>query len=363
MTLAAVLVAGLAGPAARADVRIRFGTDFGEFDVWLLEDDAPQHVYNFLAYLEDGDYDNSIFHRLVPGFVLQGGGFRVDPPIVPEADFLLQAVPRDPAIPNEFGRTNSAGTLALAKSAGNPSSGTSQFFVNLADNGPGSPANLDEQNGGFTVFGCLADPTLAVPLAINEVDVVDVSSSFGGDFAATPFENYVPPGPGEIADAREIVDFDVTRLPRVEGPCPGCNRKTKGRFVARLDLGDLGRSKQVPDVRFKLHGDHWTARGEGIDLRGTMIPRAGSNRKFDLAPDACGMEGVRSLLAELGSELVGEGFTATTDDPAPTLRAKLNKRKTKWIVRAEWAVTGSDGGDPIPGTLVLKTRARVRKLD
>lgn len=360
--LLALLVACLAGSQAEADFRVRFQTDFGDFDVWLLEHEAPQHVYNFLAYLEDGDYDDSVFHRLIPGFVLQGGGFRVGPPVVPGADFLLDPVPQDPAIPNEFGRTNSAGTLALAKRPNNPSSGTNQFFVNLADNGPGSPANLDEQNGGFTVFGCLADPALTVPLAIEAVDVVNVSGFFGADFSSTPFESYVPPGPGELPDAREIVDFDLTLVPGALGPCPACDRKAKGPLVAKLDLGERGKAKRVPDVKFKLFGDHWTARGDGVDLRGSLLPAAESDRKFELAPDACGMEGVRRLLDELGVELVGPGWTGSTDDPAPVARARLNKRRTKWIVKAEWPVSGSDGASPVAGRLVLKTRSRVKSL-
>jgi cyclophilin family peptidyl-prolyl cis-trans isomerase len=360
--VAAGIVVGAAAPAA-ADVRIRFSTDYGDFDAWLLEEDTPQHVFNFLAYLDDGDYEDSIFHRLIPDFVLQGGGFTVSVPDDPDVDFELDVVPTDPPIINEFKRTNSPGTLALAKLPGDPSSGTSQFFINLVDNGPGSPADLDAQNGGFTVFGCLADPTMAVPMAINEVEVVDVSSDFGGSFTDAPFENYVPPGVGEPADAREIVDFDVVEVPRVEGPCPGCDRKARGPLVAKLVLDELGTAKVVPDVKFKLFGDHWTALGDGIDLRGTLVPREGNDRKFDLLPDACGMEGLRTLLAALGTELAGEGFTVETDDPAPALRARLNKRKTKWIVRAKLPVTGDDDGEPVTGTLVVKTRSPVSKLD
>ncbi|MGH0038189.1 MAG: peptidylprolyl isomerase [Myxococcota bacterium] len=362
------LAAGLVAPPSAADVRIRVETDYGDFDMWLLEHDAPQHVFNFLAYLEDGDYDDLIFHRLARDFVLQTGGFKVAPLDDPDIDFdySLGPVPTDPSIPNEFGRTNSAGTVSLAKVGGNPNSGTSQWFVNLADNGVGTPSDLDSQNGGFTVFGCLADPTLAVPLAINEVEVVNLSSFFGDNFGTVPFEDYVPPAGGDFPDMLEVVDLDLTRVPAVERPCPGCDRKAKGPLVAKLKLGELGKAKQTPDVKFKLYGDHWTAKGDGIDLRGTLVPHEDDDRKFDLLPDACGMQGVRELLASLGAELVGEDFSALTDDPAPSLTGRLNKRKTKWTVRAEWPVTGSDGAegsDPIPGTLVLKGQGAVSKLD
>jgi peptidyl-prolyl cis-trans isomerase A (cyclophilin A) len=105
---------------------------------------ASLTVQNFLNYVNDGDYTNTIIHRSVPGFVIQGGGFIVD-------QLQIAEVPADPPVQNEFSqnRSNLPGTIALAKLADDPNSATNQWFFNLADNSE----NLDNQNGGFTVFG------------------------------------------------------------------------------------------------------------------------------------------------------------------------------------------------------------------
>jgi len=102
---------------------------------------APVTVLNFLQYVEDGFYDGTIFHRVIPDFVVQGGTFL--------PGLVRQEPLRDP-IPNEFdpSRSNVAGTVAMAKISGDPDSATSGFFFNLVDNSE----NLDNQNGGFTVF-------------------------------------------------------------------------------------------------------------------------------------------------------------------------------------------------------------------
>jgi peptidyl-prolyl cis-trans isomerase A (cyclophilin A) len=110
----------------------------------LYDDDCPITVANFLNYVADGDYDDSFFHRLVEGFVLQGGGFTYDSGL-DQFDF----VPADAPIVNEFLYSNVAGTIAMAKVGDDPDSATCQWFFNLADNS----ANLDLQNGGFTAFG------------------------------------------------------------------------------------------------------------------------------------------------------------------------------------------------------------------
>ncbi|MEA5534474.1 peptidylprolyl isomerase, partial [Crocosphaera sp. XPORK-15E] len=115
---------------------------------------APLTVDNFLNYVNDGDYSNTIIHRSVPNFIIQGGGFTVN-------DLSLGVVPSDPAVQNEFSadRSNLRGTIAMAKLGNDPNSATNQWFFNLADNSE----NLDNQNGGFTVFGqVLSEDDLAV---------------------------------------------------------------------------------------------------------------------------------------------------------------------------------------------------------
>ncbi|MGL5939803.1 MAG: peptidylprolyl isomerase [Waterburya sp.] len=131
---------------------------------------APATVTNFLNYVNDGDYVNSIIHRSVPGFIIQGGGFTIE-------DLDIGTVSSDPPVVNEFNsqRSNTRGTIAMAKLGNNPNSATSQWFFNLADNS----ANLDNQNGGFTVFGeVLSDTDLAPIDAIANLPFYDGSRYF-----------------------------------------------------------------------------------------------------------------------------------------------------------------------------------------
>jgi cyclophilin family peptidyl-prolyl cis-trans isomerase len=120
---------------------IRFETTKGGFTVELFEKEAPQTVANFLQYVDEGFFDGTIFHRVIPGFVIQGGGM---------APGLNQKKTRAP-IRNEAanGLENARGTLSMART-NDVNSATSQFFVNLADN-----AFLDHKPGnyGYAVFG------------------------------------------------------------------------------------------------------------------------------------------------------------------------------------------------------------------
>jgi cyclophilin family peptidyl-prolyl cis-trans isomerase len=150
-------------------------TNFGPLSIQLDPAAAPETVANFLKYVTDGDYDNSIFHRLIAGFVLQGGGFTTgSETFVNVSQFT--SVPTDPPVVNEFGRSNVRGTIAMAKLGTDPNSATSQFFFNLVDNS----GNLDGQNGGFTVFGELIDLTLLDQLAATPL------RNQGGTFTDLP---------------------------------------------------------------------------------------------------------------------------------------------------------------------------------
>jgi peptidyl-prolyl cis-trans isomerase A (cyclophilin A) len=119
---------------------ILFETTLGDFKIEFLEKEAPISVANFQKYVEAGFFDGTIFHRIVPGFVIQGGGFtedmsqkRTEPPIKNEADNGLK---------------NKRGTLSMART-NDVNSATSQFFVNLKDND-----FLDHTRGnfGYAVF-------------------------------------------------------------------------------------------------------------------------------------------------------------------------------------------------------------------
>ena len=149
---------------------------------------APLTVQNFVNYVDDRDYVNTIIHRSVPGFVVQGGGFTVDG-LANSLDNPANAIgiiPTDPPVVNEFSseRSNLRGTIAMAKLGDNPDSATNQWFFNLDDNS----ANLDNQNGGFTVFGeVLSQNDLSNLDAIASVEIFNGQSVFGqGAFSALP---------------------------------------------------------------------------------------------------------------------------------------------------------------------------------
>ena len=150
---------------AKAESTVRLDTNMGVIEMTLRPDVAPVHVANFLTYVNDGDYNNSFFHRSLNGFVLQGGGFKF-------VDQTFDNVPTDPPIINEFLLSNVRGTVAMAKVGGDPDSATSQWFINLGDNSD----NLDTQNGGFTVFA-------EVTAGMEVVDAI----------AALPIVNFGPP--------------------------------------------------------------------------------------------------------------------------------------------------------------------------
>ncbi len=129
---------------------------------------APATVANFLNYVEDDDYVNSFIHRSIPGFVVQGGGFTVN-------ELQVGTVPTDDPVVNEFSeeRSNTRGTIAMAKLGNDPNSATSQWFFNLGDNSE----DLDNQNGGFTVFGeVLSDADFAPIEAIANLPVFNATT-------------------------------------------------------------------------------------------------------------------------------------------------------------------------------------------
>lgn len=128
--------------AASPDPSVLIKTNFGNIKVQLNAQKAPKTVANFLHYVDSGFYKNTLFHRVIPGFMIQGGGLTVNmtkkptfPPIVNESDNGLK---------------NVRGSIAMARTMA-PNSATSQFFINLRNN-PG--LNYSPTNGpGYAVFG------------------------------------------------------------------------------------------------------------------------------------------------------------------------------------------------------------------
>ena len=138
-------------------------------DLKLYDTDKPVTVANFMSYVEDGSYNNSFIHRSVPGFIVQGGGYKYDPNIPVVVDGLSSVITKA-AIVNEPGISNLRGTIAMAKLDGDPNSATSQWFFNLDDNS----AILDPQNGGFTVFGEVINNGMQAIDSISLVPVYDM---------------------------------------------------------------------------------------------------------------------------------------------------------------------------------------------
>jgi peptidyl-prolyl cis-trans isomerase A (cyclophilin A) len=135
----------LAQTQASQQPKVRISTNMGDFEAELYADKAPKTVANFVQYVQDKHYDGTIFHRVIAGFMVQGGGYdaqyrekKTRPPVAHEGRQALAA-----------GLKNTTGTLAMART-NDPQSATAQFFINVVDN-----AFLDPsfQSFGYTVFG------------------------------------------------------------------------------------------------------------------------------------------------------------------------------------------------------------------
>ena len=139
-----LLFALLITPAAlAANPKVEIKTSLGAVVIELYPENAPKTVENFLQYVKDGFYDGTIFHRVIPGFMAQGGGFTSN----------LQQKPVRPAIRNEAGNglRNAVGTLAMARTA-DPHSATAQFFINVSENDFLDFKSADDKGYGYTVF-------------------------------------------------------------------------------------------------------------------------------------------------------------------------------------------------------------------
>jgi len=150
LTFAALALA--AAPALAANPQVEFDTTLGKIRIELYPDAAPKTVANFLEYVKSKGYDGTQFHRVIDGFMIQGGGFTADfyqkptrPPVVNEAEMASKA-----------GITNKPGTIAMARTS-DPNSATNQFFINVADNSRLNFRSPDPGGIGYTAFGKVVD--------------------------------------------------------------------------------------------------------------------------------------------------------------------------------------------------------------
>ena len=149
----------------------------GNFDIELFDDSAPLTVANFIRYAESGRYNGTVIHRSVPNFVVQGGWLTYE-----SESNSLTPIKTDSTLLNEFRLSNIRGTVAMAKVGGDPNSATSQWFINLSDNSK----NLDNQNGGFTVFGRVIGNGITIADEISSLKTYTV-----GGITDFPLKEYV----------------------------------------------------------------------------------------------------------------------------------------------------------------------------
>lgn len=139
--LSFALLASFCSACFAANPVVELETDVGAITVELYQEEAPVTVENFLRYVEDGFYDGTIFHRIIPGFMMQGGGLTFD---------FVEKETREPIVnESDNGLPNKEGTIAMARTS-DPDSAAAQFYINLADN-----THLDEE--GYAVFGNVVD--------------------------------------------------------------------------------------------------------------------------------------------------------------------------------------------------------------
>ncbi len=174
LTVAACLVAtgAFAGqaPAKGGNPVVVIETSLGDITVELLADKAPKSVENFLGYVKDGFYSGTTFHRVIRGFMIQGGGLTPD----------MQRKPTKAAIANEAanGLKNTRGTIAMART-GEVNSATSQFFINTVDNTPLDHKSNDPAGFGYAVFG-------KVTGGMDVVDKIENVKTKPGDVPVEP---------------------------------------------------------------------------------------------------------------------------------------------------------------------------------
>jgi peptidyl-prolyl cis-trans isomerase A (cyclophilin A)/peptidyl-prolyl cis-trans isomerase B (cyclophilin B) len=187
-TLVVLPLAFAAATALAANPQVEFDTSAGAIRVELYPDAAPKTVANFLEYVKSGHYAGTQFHRVIGGFMIQGGGFTSD----------FQQKPTRPPIPIESeqsaksGLSNVPGTLAMARTS-EPNSATAQFFINVADNSRLNFRSADPAGYGYTVFGKV----------VSGMDVVNkIAQSATGP--GGPFPTDVPKERVTIKSARIV---------------------------------------------------------------------------------------------------------------------------------------------------------------
>ncbi|MBU6486035.1 MAG: peptidyl-prolyl cis-trans isomerase [Betaproteobacteria bacterium] len=161
-------------------------TNHGDITLDLDVENAPASVANFLQYVRDGHYDNTLFHRVIPGFMIQGGGFAPG----------MSQKPTRAAVANEAGNgvRNARYTVAMARTS-DPHSATAQFFINVADNAFLDHKGPSPQGWGYCVFGKVVGGTEVVDR------IAGVATGTSGFHQDVPREDVVITRAEEVAAA------------------------------------------------------------------------------------------------------------------------------------------------------------------
>ena len=220
----------LAAPAARAqsappNPEVRVVTNMGSFVIELRPDRAPLTVANFLRYVRTGFYTDTLIHRAVANFVIQGGGHDATPP------YALK--PTGPPVDNESGNglENKRGTVGLARGP-DPDSGTSQFYINLVDNPELDPLPT---RWGYAVFG-------KVIQGMNVIEQIGLvpTGAFG------PFKSEAPLTPVVIESVSVVAPSTSGATPATTAPAPAANVTAAPNTSGSAGPGAAGTPNKAP---------------------------------------------------------------------------------------------------------------------
>lgn len=284
---------------------IRMTTVFGPIDVALYQRQKPITANNFLRYVDNGKYfmtdattklqASSFIHRSVPGFVIQGGGFIGT---VNSANTAIQptAVAPYAAIQNEPGISNKRGTIAMAKLGTDANSATSQWFINLADNG----TNLDAQNGGFAVFGSVINGGMDIADRIANLPTYN----FGSAFDTLPLRDY------DGASAVKVPNLvSLPQISRIDSVSTPLNFSAATNNIAALGVAVRGTKLRIDG----LHAGSGTVTVTATDLDGATVSQA-FNVDVIAAPGRLVNISTR-LQVRTGDEVLIGGFIVVGDLP------------------------------------------------
>lgn len=240
--LAATFTAALAVSNNAAATIVLVETNMGDFEINLFDQTTPKTVTNFLTYVKAGTFNNSIFHRSLKNFVIQGGGVRYSG----NNTFPFTDVPARGPVDNEPKLSNVRGTVAMAKVNNSPNSATTHWYVNVKDNSP----NLDRDNGGYTVFGVVTGTGMSIVDSINNLYVP------GGAFVDAPLRDY---SATDLANKVPVTAANMVTIERItiinDSPTTAANlNPTPNTLIGQVtDTGSSGGSS-APTLLMVLAG-------------------------------------------------------------------------------------------------------------